>query len=432
MAPVENVSVVTPNKILKISGNGCKICCKKVIKGILCSVCNIWLHERCAKTSVNFVTNGESWVCDLCKMEKIHRLENELKTKDKVIELLKNDIVSLKHNLGTSSNNSMDKQYLSKHADESEVNQITATNENDLTEQANKSIQSHSDKQKANKIQKTSLNSASLNKIEIETKNRINVLNSKIDAVQKDYVPNRTFYNVGLQSENHEVNANINKKTTAGETMNPTSKKSVLIFGDSHVRKIPTLVHNTLDEGKYTVCGLVKPGGKAESFVENIISDSYKLNSDDFIVLSAGANNVYCNDSKLAIRQFIKIFSLIAHLNILVINVPHRHDLPVWSIVNKEIRKFNADIKKLCRKSKNISVLDVYNINRNCHTRHGLHLNSIGKRWLNDKICQHIKSKHKISDAVILLRYGEESLSCPKSEINSSYQGNVVMPLAVI
>jgi hypothetical protein len=62
-----------------------------------------------------------------------------------------------------------------------------------------------------------------------------------------------------------------------------------------------------------------------------------------------------------------------------VLNIPTRHDLIKESIVNEEIRKANMVINKVCKRFRNVKVLDISNISRACHTRHGQHLNKIGK-----------------------------------------------------
>lgn len=43
----------------------------------------------------------------------------------------------------------------------------------------------------------------------------------------------------------------------------------------------------------FSVSGLMKPGAKVEQITSNIVQECTKLNSEDFVALSAGANNVY-------------------------------------------------------------------------------------------------------------------------------------------
>jgi hypothetical protein len=52
---------------------------------------------------------------------------------------------------------------------------------------------------------------------------------------------------------------------------------------------------------------------------------------------------------------------------------PTRHGLIKESIINKEIKKANMDINKVCRRFRNAKVLVISNISRAWHTRHGQH-----------------------------------------------------------
>jgi hypothetical protein len=60
-----------------------------------------------------------------------------------------------------------------------------------------------------------------------------------------------------------------------------------------------------------------------------------------------------------------------------VLNIPTRHDLIKESIVIKEIRKGNVNINKIHKRFRNVEVLDLSNISRIYHTKHGQHLNRI-------------------------------------------------------
>ena len=58
--------------------------------------------------------------------------------------------------------------------------------------------------------------------------------------------------------------------------------------------------------------------------------------------------------------------------------VPHRYDLEMKSCVNKEIIVFNNKLKNLSERIVNLSVIDV-TTDREMFTRHGLHMNRMGK-----------------------------------------------------
>jgi len=70
--------------------------------------------------------------------------------------------------------------------------------------------------------------------------------------------------------------------------------------------------------------------------------------------------------------------------NIVLINAPHRHDLIPDSCVNKEVAKFNRQLKKIVRLYPNVHLLEA-NLDRNYFTRHGMHPSRKGKELLSQQ-----------------------------------------------
>lgn len=58
--------------------------------------------------------------------------------------------------------------------------------------------------------------------------------------------------------------------------------------------------------------------------------------------------------------------------------------------VNTEVLRVNDKISKLCKYFKNVSVVDLSKIGQRFHTRHGLHLNDLGKQYIASKILEMI------------------------------------------
>jgi hypothetical protein len=65
-------------------------------------------------------------------------------------------------------------------------------------------------------------------------------------------------------------------------------------------------------------------------------------------------------------------------LNVLLINSPHSFDILGESCVNQEVIKFNRQIRKIMERQSKVKILEL-NLDRNCFTTHGLHLNTKGK-----------------------------------------------------
>ena len=102
------------------------------------------------------------------------------------------------------------------------------------------------------------------------------------------------------------------------------------------------------------------------------------LNKRDVIVLSAGANNVYMNNSKVALSKIIKSIQKSCNTKIIILSVPQRYDLVEYSCVNRAIQLFNNKLKKIVKSFNYVTILE-YNYDREYFTNHGMHLNRRGK-----------------------------------------------------
>jgi hypothetical protein len=58
-------------------------------------------------------------------------------------------------------------------------------------------------------------------------------------------------------------------------------------------------------------------------------------------VFTADANDVYRNNPKEALMKIIKFIQNNGNTNIMILGIPHRHDLVEYSYVNKAIQLFN-------------------------------------------------------------------------------------------
>ena len=203
--------------------------------------------------------------------------------------------------------------------------------------------------------------------------NRYEILHSTVEQVPSN---SNKAANVGL----HVTKPNLKLK-------NDKKIGSVLLYADSHGRGLAERIQA---EVEMNVIGTVKPGAPTEEVVKNVDCD---LNKNDCVVLISGSNDVSKNESKKFLTNLKSRLSQLTSTNVVVTNLPMRHDLPHFSIVNKEIQSANMQVGKLCKRFQNVSVVDVSIFQRHLHTRHGLHLNLQGKDLLACTITKIIKNK---------------------------------------
>jgi len=91
--------------------------------------------------------------------------------------------------------------------------------------------------------------------------------------------------------------------------------------------------------------------------------------------------------------------------NIIIVNIPHRHDLDRTSEIDTEMQAFNRLILKVAKAYNHITIVDT-DLDRQFFTRHGMHLNKRGKEWLAKLLVTHISrlgsDKARISKKIVL------------------------------
>jgi hypothetical protein len=85
------------------------------------------------------------------------------------------------------------------------------------------------------------------------------------------------------------------------------------------------------------------------------------------VVVWGGSKNVGKNETKQGISWVKDFVETNKHTNIILMEVPHRHDLIQFSCVNKEMEKFNRNIKKHMKAHENAEVMKV-NLDRRAFT----------------------------------------------------------------
>ena len=144
-----------------------------------------------------------------------------------------------------------------------------------------------------------------------------------------------------------EISAN-NFLSTVNIRMQTSIKRSskVVILGDSHLKGCTEKINNYLLD-TFTITGWTKPGALAEEILDKPTMDLMNLNKRDVIMISAGANDVYMNNSNVALLKITKFIQNNCNTNIILYGVPHRYDLAEYSCVNSAIQAFNCKLRKV-------------------------------------------------------------------------------------
>jgi hypothetical protein len=132
------------------------------------------------------------------------------------------------------------------------------------------------------------------------------------------------------------------------------------------------------------------------NILETAKNEVAALSNNDFLILWAGSNDINENNMSEARMGLVKFLDDHTGVNIILLNAPLRYDLISTSCVNREIFKFNRQIKKILKLYPNTRGLNI-DLQRQFFTQHGQHLNNNGKELIAGKL------------AKVILQYFEKS-----------------------
>jgi hypothetical protein len=111
-------------------------------------------------------------------------------------------------------------------------------------------------------------------------------------------------------------------------------------MGDSHAKGLANELKYKLNH-EFELLGIIKPGCTLEKLLRTTCLDLKTLTKRNVCLVWGGINDVGRNETNMGICALNDFVSSHEHTNIIVLNVPHRHDLAPNSCVNYDVKVFN-------------------------------------------------------------------------------------------
>jgi hypothetical protein len=121
------------------------------------------------------------------------------------------------------------------------------------------------------------------------------------------------------------------------------------------------------------------PGAGMKQIVNSGKEEINNLKGDDVIVVWGGSNDISKQNSQEALKHLHNFTKTYHDVNVIVMSAPQRYDLMPSSCVNSKVVRFNRLVRKSMKLLTKTKILET-DLNRDCFTKHGLHMNSSGKR----------------------------------------------------
>jgi hypothetical protein len=185
----------------------------------------------------------------------------------------------------------------------------------------------------------------------------------------------------GTPNHNDEIGVDSSKLTETIISCNKniaTKKHKIIFMGDSQIRGYVSKLKPLLNKN-FEFYSIVKTGSSTKKLNETAKKEIRQLSQDDLIVICSGTNDHETNKFSLAFQNISNFIKANNHTNVILINIPFRYDLQNSALINDIIFTLNRKLKKLTKSFPNTNFLETDN-NRNMFTKHGLHLNKLGKQ----------------------------------------------------
>ncbi|KAG8334822.1 hypothetical protein J6590_082166 [Homalodisca vitripennis] len=184
----------------------------------------------------------------------------------------------------------------------------------------------------------------------------------------------------------------IKSKTyTKQETIkNSFIPKKIQIFADSHGKNLYDAVQPLVPDSEVFVNAC--PGAPITHILQNTNAMCTDLTDQDVVVIIGGANDMsrvtYRNRRAAQVipGQIHRFCQQKNHTNFIFVPLFQRHDLEKKHFINKEIAILNGKLEEM----ESFNVIDGTELRGQHFTRHGMHLNKMGKKLLGRKIVQAI------------------------------------------
>jgi lysophospholipase L1-like esterase len=173
----------------------------------------------------------------------------------------------------------------------------------------------------------------------------------------------------------------------------------VRVVSGSHL-KCSALRINGYLSSEYDVTSYVKTGAGVKQVVNTMESELQCLSKNDIIILCGGTNDIDNHSIKkkeiaLEILNFIRNYS---NMNIILVMLPYRLDQAISSRTNLFIKKVNTKLVEFARGHKHVSTIGM-SCETNHFTKHGFHMNHLGKEKFAKRITDHTRERVNVIDS---------------------------------
>jgi hypothetical protein len=158
----------------------------------------------------------------------------------------------------------------------------------------------------------------------------------------------------------------------------------------------------------FDVLGTLKPVSNLKEITNTLNLTVSSFTKKYVCIIRGGSCDVSKNENEYGLRKMKDLVTRQNLANLVVINIPYRHDLQESSCINSAVKNFNRKLIKFSKAFENLHVFEMEK-SRDLYTNHGLHLNWKGIEVMPGRIVNVIKDIFNVQKSVpIEIKWKEE------------------------
>jgi hypothetical protein len=179
------------------------------------------------------------------------------------------------------------------------------------------------------------------------------------------------------------MSQNLERELVRNKDECSTFRRNVILISDNLGRGVIKPLQNSLPPN-YNVSAYVSTGAPLNYLARNCVRTVSQLTKNDHVILIAGTNDFDHRSNMKDVRCFldnlIKFSKSCEGTNLILATIPYRYDLAENSVENRLITIVNRAIRTCCLEfDPSGQCVDLWTVQRDWHTGHGLNFNRKGK-----------------------------------------------------
>ena len=108
---------------------------------------------------------------------------------------------------------------------------------------------------------------------------------------------------------------------------------------------------------EYEVAGTIMSGSRLQNVTKLAKNEIDGFSNRDAVIIWGDINDINRNETMKGLKHMNEFVNQRKNTNVMIVTVPHRHDLLSTSCINNEVKIFNRKLHKIMKNKDNVRIL---------------------------------------------------------------------------